>query len=119
MRTICVVLLLISLGCSTGKEYKLYRRDKKINYPEERLVISLANDHKGSLINSKKGRERFVQEFIYRNDKNQFLIIESVNPTSEKFISLSAGDTIVQYKNQLHYFYKGERKYFLSFRKKV
>lgn len=120
MRNICILLIFVSLSCcSPGKEYKLYRRDRSINYPEEKLIITLTDDHKGSLTNSKKGRESFTQQFIYRNDKNEFLIIESVKPGTEELISLSAGDTITRYKNQLHFFYNGQRKYFLSFKKKI
>lgn len=116
--TIYLVIFITLFSCSTSKEYKLYRRDKTINYPKEELTLSLINDTTGLFFNKYKDKEAFNQRFSFTKSSNKYLIIEDITPTSKWLISLNQGDTIVVHKNQLHFFYNGDKKYLLSFKKK-
>ena len=118
MRYIYLFVFFGAFSCSTTNEYKLYRRDKSINYPKEKLSVKLIDDTTGLFVNADEGREALNQKFSFtRVDK--FLVIESVNPSHQQLISLNQGDTIIVHKNRLHFFYDGDKKYLLSFRKKI
>jgi hypothetical protein len=121
MRCIAYIYICISIGffsCTTTKEYKLYRRDKSINYPNEDLTLRFINDTTGFFINEDKHNKTFNQKFNFDREYNKYLIIREVKPIDKNIISLNQGDTIVVYKNQLHFFYNGDKKYLLSFKKK-
>jgi hypothetical protein len=120
MRHIVYIFIFIGfLGCATTKEYKLYRRDKSINYPKEKLTLKLISDTTGLFINADEGRETFNQKFIFaRSNNDEYLIIEDVTPVSKNLISIKQGDTLVVHKNRMHFFYTGDKKYLLSFKRK-
>ncbi len=119
MRYIVYIFLFFSLfSCSASKEYMLYRRDRSINYPKEKLSLRLINDTIGLFVNSDEGREPLNQKFSFKR-ADKFLVIESVNPSDQNLISLNQGDTIIVHKNRLHFFYEGSKRYLLSFKKKI
>lgn len=119
MRYIAHILILVGLlGCATTGEYKLYRRDKTIDYPKEKVSLKLINDTTGIFTNAEAGRGAFNQKFSFDKVNGKYLVIRSVAPISNDFISLHQSDTIVAHKNRLHFFYNGEKKYLLSFKRK-
>ncbi len=122
MRTI-LSLFIIAAFCScktTGKlykEYEMYHRDISINYPKENLAIRFNSDTTGLFINTREGRICFNQSFAFSRVKSDYLIIRNVDQTNLNLISLKQGDTIVLDKRRLLYFYNGDKKYLLSFKK--
>ncbi|WP_414524355.1 hypothetical protein, partial [Umezakia ovalisporum] len=70
-------------------------------------------------INGDVGREKFNQSFAFSRVKNDYLIIENVHPKSTSVISLKQGDTIVLDKKRLYYFYTGDKKFLLSFKRSM
>ncbi len=119
MRYITHLLILVGLlSCVSTQEYKLYRRDKTINYPREKLSLKLVNDSTGMFINVDEGRETFNQKFSFEKISDKYLVIESVDSISSNIISLKRNDTIVVHRKRLHFFYNGDKKYLLSFKKK-
>ena len=121
-KVICIFTVATFCSCNTTgklfKEYALYHRDKSINYPKENLTVKFVNDTSGLFINSDEGRKIFNQGFTFSRVKNDFLIIENVNQVSPNLISLKRGDTIIVDKKRLHFFYTGDKKYLLSFKRK-
>ena len=116
-----IVIVFAVCSCNTNKlftEYKLYHRDKYFNHPKEKLTIKLFNDTTGLFVNSDKGRETFNQKFTFSRVKSDYLIVEGLSQTDPHLISLKQGDTIILEKNRLHFTYTGDKKYFLSFKKK-
>lgn len=120
-KLISIFIVAAFCSCNTAgrlfKDYTLYHRDKSINYPKENLTLRFNNDTTGLFINSNEGRETFNQSFAFSRVKNDYLIIEKVNPASLSLISLKQGDTIVLTKRRLLFFYNGDKKYLLSFKK--
>lgn len=117
-----LLVLSVLYSCSSSKlfdEYRLYHRDRTINYPKEILTLKFINDSTGIFINENNNqeRERFNQTFTYSKVKSEYLIIKQLDQTNLYLISLKQGDTIVLDKNRLHFFYDGEKKYLLSFKK--
>lgn len=122
IKTIAIIIIASFCSCSTTsklfEKYTLYRRDKTINYPKEKLSFKFINDTTGLFINSYNGSEILSQKFSFSRIKNEYLIISHVNPINQSLISLKQGDTIIFYKKRLLFFYKSDKKYLLSFRKK-
>ncbi|HMI79163.1 MAG TPA: hypothetical protein VK484_10225 [Ferruginibacter sp.] len=118
-----ISIFIVAAFCScktTGKlfkEYILYHKDKNINYPKENLTVRFISDTTGLFINSDEGREIFNQSFAFSRVKNDYLIIGNVDQTSLSLISLKQGDTIVLAKRRLLFFYNGDKKYLLSFKR--
>tara|TARA_R110001592_G_scaffold211053_1_gene462739 strand:+ start:433 stop:786 length:354 start_codon:yes stop_codon:yes gene_type:complete len=113
-------LLITILSCSTTefpKNYALYKRDKNLNYPDEDLKIVLVNDTTGVFTNSKESFETLSQRFYFEKVNNEYLVVDNVSPIDDSSISLNKGDTIVVYKKRLHFFYHGNQKYLLSFKR--
>ncbi len=120
-KLIFLVIILLIYSCHTSKiykEYSLYRRDKEIYYPEAHLTIKFEGDSTGLFINNAKNKEVFTQQFVFSKENN-FIIIEDLDQTNPNVISLSLGDTIIAYNKRLHFFYEGEKKYFLSFKPRL
>jgi hypothetical protein len=123
MRNIACLLLVLAftVSCSTSKlyrEYKSYRRDKYFNYPEEKLTLKFNSDTTGEFINRKKNGEIVNQHFIFSRVNDDYLIIKKVDLQDIKNISFRQGDTIILAKRRLLFFYNGDKRYFLSFKKK-
>jgi hypothetical protein len=122
MKKILYIIVVLTISsCNSSKlftEYELYRRDKYFDYPKEKLTIKLFNDTTGLFVNSDKGRESFIQEFTFSKIKSDYLIVEDLNIQNSHFISLNKGDTIILEKRRLHFIYNGDKKYFLSFKRK-
>jgi hypothetical protein len=118
---IYILFAVVLVSCTARKlftEYKLYRRDKTINYPPGKLTLKFNSDTTGEFINADGIREAFSQKFHFARVDDSYLIVQEVSPTSRNFISLKQGDTIIMDKKRLHFFYNGDKKYFLSFKKK-
>jgi hypothetical protein len=119
MRCFLIIFSVLGfLGCSTSKEYKLYRRDKRLNYPAGKLRINIVNDTTGFFTSSDHKREILNQKFAFKKSGN-FLVIRDVSPSNPNVIALTQGDTIVVHKNRLLFFYRGDKKYLLYFKKKL
>ena len=121
-KSFVILIVLIFSGCGSSKlykEYSLYRRDKHINYPDEKLSIELLNDTTGLFFNKRKDKELFKQTFNYQKINSDYLVISDINPIDPNLLALNKGDTIVVDRSQLHFFYEGEKKYLLSFKKKL
>jgi hypothetical protein len=120
-RILCILLASFTFhGCYTDKlyrDYRLYKRDSHLNYPTEKLAIQLLNDTTGLFVNKQNEKEVFSQNFVFSKVKSDFLVVGKVRPVNRNFISLKAGDTIVIDKQRLHFFYNGDKKYLLSFKK--
>jgi hypothetical protein len=123
MKKVLVILIVTTfLKCTTSKlfkEYTLYHRDKNINYPKETITVRFVSDTTGLFSNSDDGRDTFIQSFCFSRIKDDYLIIEAVNQINQNLISLKNGDTIVTAKKQLHFFYNGDKKYLLSFKRVI
>lgn len=122
MRNIAYLILvfIFIVSCRTTnlhKEYISYRRDKYFNYPDENLVLKFNSDTTGEFINKKKNGEIINQYFIFSRVKDDYLIIKKVDLQDIKNITFREGDTIVLAKRRLLFFYKGDKKYLLSFKK--
>jgi hypothetical protein len=118
---ISIFVVFALFGCTSSKlfkEYELYRRDKTINYPSENLSLKFGSDSTGTFTNADNSRESFTQTFDFVKVNNDYLIVKNIAPTSQSLISLSKGDTIIIDKKRLHFFYNGDKKYFLSFKNK-
>ncbi len=124
MKKVAYILLFfmaVFYSCNTSKlakEYKLYQRDKTINYPKENLSIKLANDTTGLFVNNYESTKVFNQDFVFSKIKDDYLIIRNVSQSNPHLISFKQGDTIVLTKGRLLFFYNGDKKYLLSFKKK-
>ncbi len=120
--TVIIILLAYVSGCVTQKypiKYAVYRGDKEINFPDNKIEISLLNDTSGVFRNYLNTDKVFVQNFNYEIADSAFLLISSLDTLNQDIISLNNNDTITIYKRKMLYFYKGERKYLLYFRKKA
>ena len=95
----------------------MYRADKKIYYPNNKINIQLLNDYSGIFQNNTNKKEFFLQKFNYVVADKYFLIINDLDTTYSNVISLSLNDTLIIYKNKM-YFYNAEKKYLLYFKKK-
>jgi hypothetical protein len=119
-KILLLVVCFMCYGCNTNvlfKEYSLYQRDKTINYPKDKLSLKFINDTTGLFINNCLSGESLSQRFIYSRINNNYLVIEKLSLLNSNLISLGKGDTIIVHKNKLFYFYKGNEKYLLSFRR--
>ena len=117
-----IFVLVFTVSCKSAKlykQYKSYLRDKYFNYPEEKLKLKFTSDTTGEFINKKKNGGVINQEFIFSRIKNDYLIIKKVNFENNKNISFKQGDTIVIAKRRLLFFYNGEKKYLLAFKKTI
>ena len=103
--------------CNTHEEYVLYNANKYFNYPNEKLKIVFINDTTGIFLNNYNINDTFNQQFNYVKTTN-FLKIKNINIENPNVISLKKGDTIIYHKNKLYYFYNGEKKYGLYFKKR-
>ena len=123
MKKVLVILIVTTfLSCNTSKlfkEYTLYHRDKNINYPKETITVRFVSDTTGLFSNSDDGRDTFIQSFSFSRLKDDYLIIEAVDQINQNLISLKNGDTIVIAKKRLHFFYNGDKKYLLSFKRVI
>jgi hypothetical protein len=118
MKPISYLFIILGIfSCSTIEVYKLYRSDKSRNHPKEELTLKLVNDTTGLFINSDVGRKALTQKFHFIR-RDGFLLVEDIMPENSRLISLQRGDTIIAHKNHLYFFYDGDKKFFLSFRKK-
>ncbi len=120
-KRVLLLLLTAFCSCSTSKlynEYRLYHRDKSLNFPTDLLSIKIINDTTGIFINADKHTTRINQKFTFDKINNDYLIIKQLDQINPHLISLKMGDTIVMDKKRLHLFYNGEKKYLLSFKKK-
>jgi len=122
-KAISIIIIAAFCSCNTTgklfKEYTLYHRDRSINYPKENLTFQFISDTTGLFINSDEKRETFNQNFSFSRVKDDYLIVKIVNQTSPNLISLKQGDTIVLDKKRIHFFYTGDKKYLLSFKKSL
>jgi hypothetical protein len=120
-KALLILIVSIFFSCNTSsklfKEYSLYQRDKNINYPKEKLTIKFSSDSTGLFINRSNEGEEFQQSFSFLRVESDYLVIESITPENFSFISIKKGDTIVVTNKQLHFFYKGDQKYLLSFKR--
>lgn len=99
------------------KEYSLYHRDKTLNYPKDKILLKFMSDSTGLFMNESKNGTIFNQKFTCSNVNNNFLIIKELDQINHSLISLKQGDTIIVHKNKLHFFYNGDEKYLLSFKR--
>ena len=122
---ILVSLLLLLAGinsCSVNKypvKYSIYKGDKEIKFPKNKIEIVLLNDTTGIFKNYLSSDKVFVQNFNYEISDSAFLFISSLDTLNQDVISLNNNDTITIYKRKMLYFYNGETKYLLYFRKKA
>lgn len=121
VRKLLYIISLIGFSCNSSRlytEYRLYRRDYFYPFPREKLTIQLFNDSTGLFVNKDKGREPFSQRFGFSEVKNVHLIVENLDQTDSHIISLKQGDTIILDGRRLHFIYRGDIKYILSFKKR-
>lgn len=119
--TVIIFLTVFANGCILKKypvKYSIYKGDKEISVPNNKIEIFLMNDTIGVFKNYLNSDEVFVQNFNYHISNNAFLHISSLDTVNRNIISLSNNDTITVYKRKMLYFYNGEKKYLLYFRKK-
>jgi len=119
--TVIIILLACISGCAIKKypvKYTIYKGDKEINFPNNKIEISLLNDTSGVFRNYFNSDKVFVQKFNYEIADSAFLLISSLDTLNQDIISLNNNDTITVYKRKMLYFYNGETKYLLYFRKK-
>ena len=127
MKRILQILVLLFLlastnSCSVNKypvKYSIYKGDKEINFPKNKIEIALLNDTTGIFKNYLSSDTVFVQKFKYEISDSAFLLISSLDTLNQDIISLNNNDTITVYKRKMLYFYNGETKYLLYFRKKA
>lgn len=108
-------------ACSTNMypvKYTIYKGDKEINFPNNKIEISLLTDTSGIFRNYLSSGKVFVQKFNYEMADSAFLVISHLDIFNQNIISLSNNDTITVYKRKMLYFYNGKKKYLLYFRKK-
>lgn len=118
--TVFVFLLVCVNSCALKKypvRYSIYKGDKKINYPSSKIEIILLDETKGVLKNHLIKDSVFVQRFNYEISDNAFLHVYNLDTINRNVISLNKNDTITMYKRKMLYFYNGETKYLLYFRK--
>ena len=118
IRYILIVFIFFScVKTNLFKEYVLYRRDISINYPKEKLSLKFISDTTGLFINTNNKGDVIIQRFNFIKLNNDYLIVERVVPICNNLISLKPSDTIIIDKSHLHFFYIGDKKYLLSFKK--
>lgn len=120
--TAIIILLACISGCAIKKypiKYTMYKGDKEINFPNNKIEISLLNDTSGVFSNYFSSDKVFVQKFNYEIADSAFLLINSLDTLNHDIISLNNNDTIMVYKRKMLYFYNGKTKYLLYFRKKT
>ncbi len=120
IRVFKIIVVLFFIVCANGcvlkkypVKYYLYKGDKNINFPKNKIEIFLIDDTTGVFKN-----DGFVQNFNYSFSNNSFLHISNLDTVNQNIISLSNNDTIILYKRKMLYFYNGEKKYLLYLRKK-
>ena len=115
-------LLVCNLQCTQKNypvSYSIYKGDKEIDFPKSKIELSLLNDSSGVFKNSLESDSVFIQKFNYQISDDAFLHINHLDTTYSGVISLSVGDTITMYKKKMLYFYDGEKKYLLYFKKNL
>ena len=120
--TLIVFLLACTSGCSLETypaRYSIYKGDKEINFPDNKIELFILNDTSGVFKNYLNSDNVFVQKFNYEISDNAFLHVNNLDTLNRNIISLSNNDTITVYKRRMLYFYNGKTKYLLYFRKKV
>ncbi|WP_353165342.1 hypothetical protein [Empedobacter brevis] len=119
--TVIIFLAICANSCILKKypvSYSIYKGDKEINFPNNKIEILLMNDTTGVFKNYLNSDKAFVQKFNYNISDNAFLHISNLDTLNQNIISLSNNDTITVYKRKMLYFYNGEKKYLLYFRKR-
>ena len=101
-----------------SNDFVLYRGNRQINFPNEKLEISLINDSSGIFTNHINSNEIFIQKFNYEISDTSFLVVSNLDTLNTNIISLNNNDTIIIYKKKMLFFYDGKEKYLLYFRKK-
>ena len=101
-----------------SNNFVLYRGDRQINFPNEKLEISLINNSLGIFTNHINSNKTFIQKFNYEIYDTSFLVVSNLDTLNTDIISLNNNDTIIIYKKKMLFFYNGKEKYLLYFRKK-
>lgn len=122
LKIIAIVFLLVytTSGCAIKRypvRYSIYRGDKEINFPNSKIEISLLNDTSGVFKNYLNSDKVFIQKFNYEITDSAFLHVSNLDTLNLGIISLNNNDTITIYKRKMLYFYNGDTKYLLYFRK--
>jgi hypothetical protein len=118
--TVIILLAISAKGCILKKypvRYSIYKGDKEINFPNTKIEIFLMNDTTGVFKNHLKSDKIFIQKFNYDISNEAFLHISNLDTLNQNIISLSNNDTLTVYGRKMLYFYNGEKKYLLYFRK--
>jgi len=119
--SVCLILLVSINSCYVNKypvKYSIYKGNKEINFPQNKIEITLLNDTAGIFKNYLSSDTVFSQKFKYEISGSAFLLINSLDTLHQNAISLNNNDTIIVYKRKMLYFYNGETKYLLYFKEK-
>ena len=109
-------------GCSTNKypvKYSIYKGDKEIFFPKSKIEITLLNDTVGVFKNYYDSDIVIIQNFNYEISNDAFLLISNLDTINQSIISLNNNDTITIYHRKMLYFFDGDLKTLLYFRKRV
>lgn len=117
-----IFLLTGAISCSTNKypvKYSIYKGDKEIFFPKDKIEITLLNDTVGVYKNYHNSDTIFIQNFNYEIVNDAFLLISNLDTLNQRIISLNNNDTITIYQRKMLFFYDGNVKALLYFRKSV